>query len=362
MKYFDPIMDDALKRNDFEAVKALLVNGFDLTPIPGFGTYLDLAWSYRYHTEYDFEIVKLLIEFGESLNDPADPSIVMAAMQGNLEEMQYVLDRGADINAITHTKVSALWTAANNNNKEVIQFLLDAGIDLKAHGGTALQTAAFNGHLEIVKILIDAGADINYQCFDGHPDLSYTPLHKSAYGFGQFSVVQYLLEAGANTRLKNHYGERAVHIAKRNNKEIAELISKYESADLHDYDLKVEELKRMKLPKGIIQDLGDEREKVELPHSRSVDYLIYCSVFDVTEVTFNGIRLINLLAETDGYSSYGILVWIPSKKALGTYDVEHETLAILHKVTWKAFRKSPGKYIDLILDGEYDPIEIEDID
>lgn len=359
MKYFDPIMDDALKRNDFEAVKALLVNGFDLTPIPGFGTYLDRAWSYRYHTEYDFEIVKLLIEYGESLNYPGLPSIYMAAMHGNLEEMQYVLDRGADINAITHTKVSALWTSAYDNKKEVVQFLIDAGIDLKAHGGTALQIAAFRGQLDIVKILLDAGSDINYQCFEGHPDLSYTPLHKAAYG--QLSVVQYLLEAGADTRLKNLYGERAVHVARSNNKEIADLISKYEPADLHDYDLKVAELKRMKLPKGIIQDLGDERQKVELSNSKNVDYLIYCSVFDVTEVTFNGLRLINLLAETDGYSSYGILVWIPSMKALGTYDVEHETLAILHKVTWKAFRKFPGKYIDLILDGEYDPIEFEDI-
>ncbi|WP_171056510.1 ankyrin repeat domain-containing protein [Paenibacillus sinopodophylli] len=353
MEYFDPMMDDALKRNDLESVKSLLENNFDLTPIPGHGTYLDHAWCYR--SEYDFEIVKLLISYGESLNYPGHPSISMAAHRGKIEEMQYVLDRGADINAVTHTGVSALWTPSYNNHKEVVQFLIGAGIDLKTHGGTALQIAAFNGHLDIVKILIDAGADINYQNFDGHADISNSPLHQAAYN--QYSVVHYLLEIGADTRLKNHYGERAVHIARGNNKKIAELISKYEPADLHDYDLKIEELRGMKLPKGIIQDLGDERQRVELPDSSNIEYLTYCSVYDVTEVNINGIRLINLLAETDGYDSYGILVWVPSKKALGTYDVEHGTLAILNKVTWKAFRKAPGKYIDLILDGDYEPVE-----
>ncbi|WP_317982509.1 ankyrin repeat domain-containing protein [Paenibacillus glycanilyticus] len=353
MEHFDPLMDEALERNDYEAVKSILASGFDLTPIPGHGTYLDRAWSYR--KVYDFAIVKLFIDYGEDLNYPGHPSIVMAARRGNIEEIQYVLARGADINALTHTGVSALWSAAYNNLKEVVQFLLGAGIDLKAHGGTALQTAAFSGNIDIVKILIGAGADINYQRFDGHPDLTYSPLHNAAYG--QILVAHYLLEAGADPRLKNHYGERAVHVARANNKEIADLISKYEPADLHNYDAKIEELKRMRLPKGIILDLGEERQRVELHNSKSMNYLTYCSVYDVAEVTFNGIRLINLLAETEGYDSYGMLVWIPSKKALGTYDVEHETLAILNKVSWNAFRKSPGKYIDSILDGEYDPIE-----
>ncbi|MEF2248615.1 ankyrin repeat domain-containing protein [Paenibacillus sp. IITD108] len=354
MKYFDPLMDAALKRNDFEAVKSLLSNGFDLTPIPGHGTYLDRAWSHR--GEYDFAIVKLLIDSGESLNYPGHPSIVMAAKRGNIEEMQYVLDRGADINAVTHTGVSALWSAAYDNDMKTAQFLLDTGIDLKLHGGTALQIAASNGNLAIVKLLIDAGADINYQSFNGHPDLSDSPLHNAAYR--QYSVVLYLLEAGADTRLKNHYGERAFHVARVNgNEEIADLISKYEPADLHNYDAKIEELKRMMLPNGIILDLGEERQKVDLPNSEYVNYITYCSIYDVTEFTFRGLRLINLLSETEGYSSYGMLVWIPSVKTLGTYDVEHETLALLNKVTWKAFRKSPEKYIDLIIDEEYNPIE-----
>jgi hypothetical protein len=349
-------MDDAFKRKDFAAVKTLLENGFDLTSIPGYGTYLDRAWFHR--GEYNFDIIKLLIEYGEDLNYPGFPAIVMAVHYGKYDEIQYILDRGADINAVTHTGKSALWSAAYDNNKELVQFLLSKGIDMKAHGGGALQTASFNGHLEIVRILIDAGADINYQIIDGNPDSSYTPLHFAAYG--QLSVVQFLLESGADTRIKNHYGERPIHVARANKQQgIVELISKYEPAELHNFDIQVEELKRMKLPKAIIQDLGEAQQKVELPKSKYIEYLTYCSVHDVTEVSFNGIRLINLLAETEGYESFGMLVWVPSKKALGTYDVSHDTLAFLNNVTWKAFRKSPDKYIDLILDGEYEPINFD---
>lgn len=353
MKYFDPIMDAALQRNDYEAVKSLLMDGFDLAPIPGHGTYLDCAWFHR--EEYDFNIVKLLIDYGEDLNYPGHPSIVTAVHRGKIEEIQYVLNKGADINAVTHTGVSALWSAVYNNDKETMEFVLGAGIDLKAHGGKALQVAAFNGNLEFVKILINAGVDLNFQSFEENPDMTCTPLHNAAYG--QISVVHYLLEAGADTRLKNYYGERAVHVARANNKEIAELISKYEPADLHDRDAIIAELKRMRLPKEIILDLGEERQRVDIANSNSVNYITYCSIYDVAEVTFNGNRLINLLAETEGYDSYGVLVWVPEKEVLGTYDREHETLAILDKVTWNAFRSNPGKYIDLILDGEYDPIE-----
>ena len=53
------------------------------------------------------------------------------------------------------------------------------------------------------------------------------------------------------------------------------------------------------------------------------------------------------------------LVWIPSKKALGSYDVEHQNLIILHDADWKKFNKSPSVFIDSILDGEY---EIDEAD
>lgn len=141
LKRPDERMLDALKKRDIKVVKRLVESGFDLSPVPGYGTYLNYAWGY--YGEYDFEIVKYLIEAGGvDLNDASFPAIVTASGRGKLEELQYILDRGADINAITHVKTSALWQAAYHNQLEEIEFLLKAGLDIKLHGVTALQVAA----------------------------------------------------------------------------------------------------------------------------------------------------------------------------------------------------------------------------
>ncbi|MDG0794231.1 ankyrin repeat domain-containing protein [Cohnella ginsengisoli] len=121
---------------------------------PG-GSYLDWAWGgYR---EWDFEIVKLLIAYGADLNDKAYPSIVSAAGQGRIHEVQYVLDRGAQINAVTHVGTTALWQAAYAGDVKMGAFLIRNGMDLSSHGGKALGVAAFNGHLSFVKLLVEEG-------------------------------------------------------------------------------------------------------------------------------------------------------------------------------------------------------------
>lgn len=121
-------------------------------------------------------------------------------------------------------------------------------------------------------------------------------------------------------------------------------------------------MKRSGLPSAIIKALGEERKRVELPGSKYMDFIEFCSIMDVTEMEFEGIRLINLLFDVDAYDSLGFLVWIPSKKALGSYDVEHQNLNILHDADWKKFNKSPSVFIDRILDGEYEIDEADGIE
>ncbi|WP_248928021.1 ankyrin repeat domain-containing protein [Paenibacillus hamazuiensis] len=344
----------AFKNKDIQTVKIILASGIDLNHrTPGTDTYLFRAWSGQ--RDYDFEIVKLLIEYGADLNDPASPAITMAAGKGSIQELQYVLDRGADINAVSHVGKSALWQAAYKGDMEVVKFLLNAGIDIDKHSGQALQIASSRGHLDLVEFLIKEKADINYQVFSkNNADLSYTPLHFSAM-MQRFEIARCLLENGANPALKNYYGERPYTIAaKQKNNVLAELIASYEPKELHDLEHKIKELKKAGFPTSILKDLGEERSRVELPASKYVKYIEYCSIHDVTEMEIEGIQMFNLLFETNGYDSLGFLVWIPSKKALGSYEAEHQSLIILHDTDWKKFRKSPGIIIDRILDGEYE--------
>lgn len=265
-----------------------------------------------------------------------------------------MLDRGADINAVTHVGTTALWQAAYHGELEEIRFLIGSGFDLKRHGGAGLQIAASRGHLEAVRLLVDENVDPNYQTFTEHPDKSDTPMHKAAM-MGHADIIRYLLEQGADPTLKNHYGDRPYFVAKANKRtEIMALIASYEPQQLHDLDNRINELKRAKLPTAIIKNLREERIRVDLPQSRYLVYVEFCSLFEITEMQFEGLKLLNLLAETDAYGASGLLVWIPAKKMLGSYDIEHDQLALLHDVTWKSFFKSPGPVLDRILDGEYE--------
>ncbi len=49
-------------------------------------------------------------------------------------------------------------------NEEIVQELIERGADINAmnnSGITALMSASFNGHIEVVKELIKRGADVN---------------------------------------------------------------------------------------------------------------------------------------------------------------------------------------------------------
>lgn len=348
----DQQMLDALERKDLEAVKQMVTSGFDLKTVPGYGSYLSYAWGH--YGDYDFEIVKYLIEKGGvNLNDSSDPAIIIAAGRGKLDELQYILDRGADINALSRVNTSALWKAAYRNQIEEINYLLEHGLDINIHGGRALQVAASRGYLDAVKLLIEAGADINHQDFKTHPDDSATPLHNAAF-HGHVDVVKYLLACGADPLLKDHYGERPYTAASsRKLQEIMELLVAVEPQELHDFERKAAELKRMGLPVAIINDLGNTRTRIELRDSNKINYIELCSVLDVTELRYKRVKMFNLLFEVDSYSSLGLLVWVPSWKKLGTYDIEHAYFSPIPDVTWKDFLNSPSKLMDRILDWEF---------
>ncbi|QGQ96438.1 ankyrin repeat domain-containing protein [Paenibacillus psychroresistens] len=225
----DPQIEDAIRKRDINVVRSLITEGrVDInTKLVG-NTYLSMAWTD--FQDYDFEIVKLLLDHGADLNDSKYPSITDAAYRGKIEEIQYVLDRGANINAVNHLGNSAL----SISNIEVIKFLLGSGIDVEIHGGKPLRGAAWDGKEEILQLLFKEGADINYHGYDQvHSDCP-TPLQVAAQR-GHVHIVHFLLELGADPTIKDKYGNRPYTVAKRyKHQEIMDLIKTYEPRELHD--------------------------------------------------------------------------------------------------------------------------------
>jgi uncharacterized protein len=110
---------------------------------------------------------------------------------------------------------------------EIVTMLLEAGANVNATSHsrqTALTQSAYWGHLEVVKLLIAAGADLNAR--DREDD--WTPLMKACLVFGSTEVVRVLLEAGADPNFRNDEGKTALAIALKEKRDtIAQILREF---------------------------------------------------------------------------------------------------------------------------------------
>jgi ankyrin repeat protein len=137
-----------------------------------------------------------------------------AAIDGNLEQAQNFLDRGADVNVKNNNGWTPLYCAAmknDENSKAIINLLLDKGADVNAadmEGWTPLHIAAAYNSKELVLLFLDRGANVNVKHNNG-----WTPLYYAA-GNGYKEIVQLLLEKGAKVNAADNNGLKPLHVAK----------------------------------------------------------------------------------------------------------------------------------------------------
>lgn len=134
--------------------------------------------------------------------------LMYAAEYGNLETVRFLLDRGADVNALDKRNLAPLYIAASRGDAGIVSLLIDRGADLtntspfvreadqRLDHGTALHGAVQRGHLEVVKLLLDRGADINAVS----PGKFLTPLI-CALALKDFRMADELLVRGADPNL-----------------------------------------------------------------------------------------------------------------------------------------------------------------
>lgn len=58
------------------------------------------------------------------------------------------------------------------------------------------------------------------------------------------------------------------------------------------------------------------------------------------------VRVIDLLAECEGYSPLGILLWIPRKRVFGAWDSDHWPLIVFKRATWSDIVAHPLRYLN----------------
>ena len=176
----------------------------------------------------DLEVVNLLLQRGADVNvkDKQESTALFHALEGGYDEVELVLlnQPKLDPNARGLNGVTALISYAYRDQKDAVRRLLDLGADVNAQdndGDVALHGAAETGNVEIIDMLLAKGADPNLKNKEGG-----TPLMWAAV-FGNEEAARRLLKSGADPSLKDNDGMTARDWAIKNKREtVVRLLNK----------------------------------------------------------------------------------------------------------------------------------------
>lgn len=145
--------------------------------------------------------------------NPDGMTALTTAIQANdIERAKWLLEKGANVNAIVATtKLTPLSFAAESAVKEIVDLLLEKGANANdANGNSSALIAAIYNYkaeigLEIIQSLVNAGANVDSVTYYNSSALSV------ALSYQYFEVVDFLLKVGANPDLKDDGGQTILY-------------------------------------------------------------------------------------------------------------------------------------------------------
>lgn len=167
------------------------------------------------------ELLQPLVKDVNAANKAGATALAMAVRNSAPEVVQYLLEKGANINAVDKKGNNLAYylvdsyspqTAARFDSK--LKLLQDKGFKLNApqkDGNTLYHLAVAKNNLDLLKKIAPFGADVNAKNKEG-----LTALHRAAMISKSDDVLRYLLEQGAAKDVKTEFDETAFDLASEN--------------------------------------------------------------------------------------------------------------------------------------------------
>jgi ankyrin repeat protein len=183
------------------------------------------------------EIINFIIERGADVNQKdkqENTPLHIAVINKNLNAANLLLDRGAQIDAKDKNSQTPLHIAVINKNFKAASLLLDRGAQVDARdarGRTPLHFAAIKDSLDIVNLLLDRGAQI-----DARDENDKTPLMSAIYA--AFSLTSSGMSLGERLKLVETLLERGAKVNNQSGEKVLGLICA-NARSMHDDDKEV---------------------------------------------------------------------------------------------------------------------------
>jgi serine/threonine-protein phosphatase 6 regulatory ankyrin repeat subunit B len=194
-------LQKAIINNSFFMVQALVDLGADLNVSNTQGYF---AWHYASYWG-SLDILKFLkdkipnIDF-KSVDDSKITALWLAAQQGHVDIVKWLISEGADVNIISQKNgFSALHMAVQKNKLDVVQLLLHHNANKNIEnmeGCYPMHLAISHGYLDMVNLLVD-NSNLNKTNDNIH---QVTPLWLASQ-HGKLEIVKFLANKGADLNL-----------------------------------------------------------------------------------------------------------------------------------------------------------------
>jgi len=153
-------MEEALISGDTPWAIQLINRGMDVNSVDALGNTLLMQTVQRSNMDFFDYLLKRRARIN-SRNRNGETALSLAAYKGKLPFVKRLVEAGADVNLYGWPP---LIYASFNGHAAVVDYLLKKGAEVNAttdNGSTALLFAARFGHLEVVELLLQNNADPN---------------------------------------------------------------------------------------------------------------------------------------------------------------------------------------------------------